>query len=385
MTSPPDPERLASFVTESRRAVPRDLRRPVRPDRRRLARRRPRAPAGDRGRRPGPRPRIARAPRGERRGAGARAAARGRPRTPPRHRRNDRPLPRTRPNRTHRRRAHRRARRTRRGRRRAPRRRRVPDPRRARRPVPRLPGPGLRSGSARRRSGRTLGAVVGRAGHRLAATGRGRDRPRRPAGVGTARRHRRAADRGRRGAGARAGPRVADGDRPGDSRGVRGRGRGARRAHRPHPAPLSAAARQQGPPPGDPPRRHTLKGAAASVGFTHIAKLAHRAEDLLDVLYDGDRPATPGEVELLFAAHDALEDLAAGRAGEEVVADLAPRFEAAVAAAGTARPASERAAGAEPATAAEIEIEQPTVAADAAAVRAAARRCGCPSPASTRS
>ncbi|WP_439624861.1 hybrid sensor histidine kinase/response regulator [Gemmata sp.] len=116
---------------------------------------------------------------------------------------------------------------------------------------------------------------------------------------------------------------------------------------------------------------HTLKGAAASVGFTLIARLAHRAEDLLDALHDGDRPATPGEVELLFAAHDALEDLAAGRAGEEVVADLAPRFEAAVAAAGAARPAGARGAGAEPATAAEIEIDQPTVAADAAAVRAA--------------
>ncbi|VTT97770.1 chemotaxis protein partial : CheA signal transduction histidine kinase OS=Xanthomonas fuscans subsp. aurantifolii str. ICPB 10535 GN=XAUC_02840 PE=4 SV=1: Hpt: H-kinase_dim: HATPase_c: CheW: Response_reg [Gemmataceae bacterium] len=109
---------------------------------------------------------------------------------------------------------------------------------------------------------------------------------------------------------------------------------------------------------------HTLKGAAASVGFTLIAKLAHRAEDLLDALYDGDRPATPGEVELLFAAHDALEDLAAGRAGEEVVAALAPRFEAAVAAIG-ARPA------APPEPAAEVEVDQPTVAADAAAVRAA--------------
>lgn len=113
---------------------------------------------------------------------------------------------------------------------------------------------------------------------------------------------------------------------------------------------------------------HTLKGAAASVGFALIAKLAHRAEDLLDALYDGGRTATPGEFELLFAAHDALEDLAAGRAGEELVAALVPRFEAAVA----VRPAVERTpeAAPEPAATTEPEVE-PSVATDAAAVRAA--------------
>jgi len=118
---------------------------------------------------------------------------------------------------------------------------------------------------------------------------------------------------------------------------------------------------------------HTLKGAAASVGFTQIATLSHRAEDLLDVLYECDRAATASEIELLFAAHDALEDLAAGRADEVIVLRLSPLFAAAVEAArasgGSAPSLSEDESRSGPAT--ESEHEHVAMAADAAAVRAA--------------
>ncbi len=116
---------------------------------------------------------------------------------------------------------------------------------------------------------------------------------------------------------------------------------------------------------------HTLKGAAASVGFPQIANLAHSAEDLLDVLHESDRSATAAEIDLLFDAHDALEDLAAGRAGEAIVAQLSPRFTAAVEATRTSgRPAPETLAD-EPSIVPTVDDEPTTVATDAAAVRAA--------------
>ena len=58
---------------------------------------------------------------------------------------------------------------------------------------------------------------------------------------------------------------------------------------------------------------HTLKGSAAMVGFGRITRLAHRMEDLLDLLYEGSRPVTPEVIQLLHTSTDALEDLAAGR------------------------------------------------------------------------
>jgi chemosensory pili system protein ChpA (sensor histidine kinase/response regulator) len=71
---------------------------------------------------------------------------------------------------------------------------------------------------------------------------------------------------------------------------------------------------------------HTLKGSAAMVGFQSITQLAHRMEDLLDLLYDGSRPVTPEVVQLLFRSHDALEDLAARKADARAVAALYARY-----------------------------------------------------------
>lgn len=64
---------------------------------------------------------------------------------------------------------------------------------------------------------------------------------------------------------------------------------------------------------------HTLKGGAGTIGFRSIAQLAHRMEDLLDLLYDGSTDVTPEVMDLLFASADALEDLAGGEVDEAVI------------------------------------------------------------------
>ena len=52
---------------------------------------------------------------------------------------------------------------------------------------------------------------------------------------------------------------------------------------------------------------HTVKGMAATMGYARITDLAHRAENLLDLLRRGGRPATDDLLQLLFRARDALE------------------------------------------------------------------------------
>jgi chemosensory pili system protein ChpA (sensor histidine kinase/response regulator) len=58
---------------------------------------------------------------------------------------------------------------------------------------------------------------------------------------------------------------------------------------------------------------HTLKGAAGMVGFQQITQLAHRMEDLLDLLFEGSLSVTPEITQLLFASNDVLEDMATGK------------------------------------------------------------------------
>jgi two-component system chemotaxis sensor kinase CheA len=75
---------------------------------------------------------------------------------------------------------------------------------------------------------------------------------------------------------------------------------------------------------------HTVKGMAATMGYGRVTDLAHRAENLLDLLRRGGRPATDELLQLLFRARDALEQAVelsvVGREDEidiaEVVADL---------------------------------------------------------------
>jgi two-component system chemotaxis sensor kinase CheA len=75
---------------------------------------------------------------------------------------------------------------------------------------------------------------------------------------------------------------------------------------------------------------HTVKGMAATMGYARVTDIAHRAENLLDLLRRGSRPATDEMLQLLFRARDALESAVelsvVGREDEldvtEVVADL---------------------------------------------------------------
>ncbi len=62
---------------------------------------------------------------------------------------------------------------------------------------------------------------------------------------------------------------------------------------------------------------HTIKGMGATMGYTGVADLAHRMENLLDALRQGRVKARPETFQLLFRAVDALgravESAAAGR------------------------------------------------------------------------
>ncbi|MEZ5365131.1 MAG: Hpt domain-containing protein [Bryobacterales bacterium] len=65
---------------------------------------------------------------------------------------------------------------------------------------------------------------------------------------------------------------------------------------------------------------HTLKGAAGMVGLNTAASLAHRAEDLLDQLFESGHGPGPEALQLLFATTDMLQDLAkAGVPGEDML------------------------------------------------------------------
>ena len=52
---------------------------------------------------------------------------------------------------------------------------------------------------------------------------------------------------------------------------------------------------------------HTVKGMAATMGYARVTDLAHRSENLLDLLRRGGKPATDELLQLLFRARDALE------------------------------------------------------------------------------
>jgi two-component system chemotaxis sensor kinase CheA len=73
---------------------------------------------------------------------------------------------------------------------------------------------------------------------------------------------------------------------------------------------------------------HTIKGMAATMGYAGVAQLAHRMENLLDLLRQAKLPAGSGTFQLLFRAVDALgravEDAAGGKdtTAEELEAEL---------------------------------------------------------------
>ena len=75
---------------------------------------------------------------------------------------------------------------------------------------------------------------------------------------------------------------------------------------------------------------HTVKGMAATMGYGRVTDVAHRTENLLDLLRRGSQPATDELLQLLFRARDSLEQAVelsvVGREDEidvtEILADL---------------------------------------------------------------
>ncbi len=77
---------------------------------------------------------------------------------------------------------------------------------------------------------------------------------------------------------------------------------------------------------------HTLKGAAAMMGFVHIADLAHIFEDLLDRVMEDGIEVNSDILSLILDTSEALEQLVTGKAsergGETAVVDaLRPRYQ----------------------------------------------------------
>lgn len=67
---------------------------------------------------------------------------------------------------------------------------------------------------------------------------------------------------------------------------------------------------------------HSLKGSAGMVGFSEITRLAHRMEDLLDLLYDGEMSLNAEKLNLLFLSTDALEDMTSGKVNTRTLDSL---------------------------------------------------------------
>ncbi len=54
---------------------------------------------------------------------------------------------------------------------------------------------------------------------------------------------------------------------------------------------------------------HTLKGSSATMGLTEIAELTHAMENLLDLLRNGTKTATPEVIDLLLEGNDILRQM----------------------------------------------------------------------------
>ena len=106
---------------------------------------------------------------------------------------------------------------------------------------------------------------------------------------------------------------------------------------------------------------HTVKGMAATMGYARVTDVAHRTENLLDLLRRGSQPATDELLQLLFRARDSLEQAVelsvVGREDEidvtEILADLDGAAAALTGAGG--RPAPAGGGGEEPQPAPVVE------------------------------
>jgi two-component system chemotaxis sensor kinase CheA len=129
---------------------------------------------------------------------------------------------------------------------------------------------------------------------------------------------------------------------------------------------------------------HTIKGMAATMGFTGVAELAHRMENLLDALRHGRVTADAGTFQLLFHAVDALgrgvETAAAGREsapdaalGAALEAAIGGHLEAAAAAVPAAEALHRRATDAPRARSVQVVIKADAVMRGARAILAVRR------------
>ncbi len=76
---------------------------------------------------------------------------------------------------------------------------------------------------------------------------------------------------------------------------------------------------------------HSLKGLAGMFGRGDLSRLAHRLEDVLDRLRMGECTLDAGSLDLLFDAHERLEALVSGCAGEDAgLEELLGRLQAAL-------------------------------------------------------
>lgn len=71
---------------------------------------------------------------------------------------------------------------------------------------------------------------------------------------------------------------------------------------------------------------HSLKGTAAMVGLDNIMQLAHRMEDVLDLIYDGKMELTQDRTLLLMQATDTLEDMSNGQSNASEVQRIYGEF-----------------------------------------------------------
>jgi len=90
---------------------------------------------------------------------------------------------------------------------------------------------------------------------------------------------------------------------------------------------------------------HSIKGGAATFGFTDVASFTHLMETILDEMRDGRRAPTRDAVNLLLEAVDCLREmLTATRAHEDLdqarIQDLKGQMEVLLAGGATAAPAA---------------------------------------------
>ncbi len=76
---------------------------------------------------------------------------------------------------------------------------------------------------------------------------------------------------------------------------------------------------------------HTLKGMAATMGFTDIASLTHQMENVLDKIRNNELAAATEVIDVTFLAIEALEEMvqsiSVGNDGKKEVSELIPRLE----------------------------------------------------------